>query len=156
MLNLIHFLRRRELGDGLGSFGDGVLGELSGKHKTNSGLDFSAGESGLLVVSGKLSGFGSNSLEDIVDEGVHDRHTLLGDTGIGVDLLQNLVNVGRVAFGSLLGLLDGGSGLLGCLLGRFLGWSLGHFVSFCLLIQSMNVGVVRRYTGVAQIKIVSI
>ena len=102
MLNLIHFLRRRELGDGLGSFGDGVLGELSGKHKTNSGLDFSAGESGLLVVSGKLSGFSGDALEDIVDEGVHDRHTLLGDTGIGVDLLQNLVNVGRVGFDSFL------------------------------------------------------
>ena len=103
-----------------------MLGEFSWKHQTDGRLDFSARQRRLLVVGGELSGFGSNSLEDIVDEGVHDRHTLLGDTGIGVDLLQNLVNVGRVAFGSLLGLLDGGSGLLGCLLGRFLGGSLGH------------------------------
>ena len=103
-----------------------MLGKLSWKHKTNGSLDLSARKSCLLVVGGKLSGFGGDTFKDIVDEGVHDRHTLLGDTGIGVDLLQNLVNVGRVAFGSLLGLLDGGSGLLGCLLGRFLGGSLGH------------------------------
>ena len=123
-----------ELGDGLGSLRDGVLGELTGKHEADSGLDLSRGKSGLLVVGGKLSGFGGDALEDIVDEGVHDGHTLLGDTGVGVNLLQDLVDVGRVRFDSLLLLLGGGlgGGLLGrgSLLGGLLGWSLGHFGKF--------------------------
>jgi hypothetical protein len=126
-------LRRAELGDGLGSFGDGVLGKFTGKHQTDSGLDLTRRKGGLLVVSGKLSSLGGDALEDIVDEGVHDRHTLLGDTGIGVDLLQDLVDVRRVGFDALLGpgattgLLGGGSFLCG-LAGSF-GRSLGHFDS---------------------------
>ena len=39
------------LGDGLGSLGDGVLGEFSWKEESDSGLDLSGGESVLLVVS---------------------------------------------------------------------------------------------------------
>ena len=116
-----------ELGDGLGSLRDGVLGELTRKHEADSSLDLSGGKSGLLVVSGKLSGFSGDTLEDIVDEGVHDGHTLLGDTGIRVDLLEDLVDVGGVRFDSLLllGNLDRG-GLLRSLLGGGLGWCLGH------------------------------
>jgi hypothetical protein len=118
-------LSRGEFGDSLGSLRDGVLGELTGKHKTNGGLDFAAGKSGLLVVSGKLSGFTGNALEDIVDERVHDGHSLLGDTGIGVDLLEDLVDVRRVRFDALLG-SAAGSLLGGCLLGGLLGGSLSH------------------------------
>ena len=104
-----------------------MLGKLSRKHKTNGSLDFAAGKSSLLVVGGKLSGFGSDTLENIVNERVHDRHSLLGDTSVRVDLLQDLVNVRRVTFGTLLGLLGAGGGLLwGCLLGGLLGGSLGH------------------------------
>ena len=124
-------LRRAELGDGLGSFRDGMLGEFTRKHETDGGLDLTRGKGGLLVVSGKLSSLSGNALEDIVDEGVHDGHTLLGDTGIGVDLLQDLVNVRGVALHSLLGLgrttsLLGGGSLLGALAGS-LGGGLGHF-----------------------------
>lgn len=107
-----------------------MLGEFSRKHQTNSGLDLAGRKGGLLVVGGKLSSLSGDALEDIVDEGVHDRHALLGDTGIGVDLLQHLVNVRGVSLGSLLGLAASG-GLLsgGSLLGglaRLLGGSLGH------------------------------
>ena len=42
--------------------------------------------------------FTGNSLEDIVDERVHDAHSLAGDTSIGVDLLQNFVDVNSIAF----------------------------------------------------------
>ena len=113
-----------------------MLGKFSGQHKTDSGLDFAAAQGSLLVVSGKLSGFSSNALEDIVDEGVHDAHSLLGDTGVGVDLLQDLVDVRRVTLGTLLATLGAASGLLGwcCLLGRLLGGCLGHLV--CLFYRS--------------------
>ena len=43
-----------------------------------------------------------DALEDVVDEGVHDRHSLLADAGVGVDLLQHLVDVGGVGFDALL------------------------------------------------------
>ena len=114
-------LGRAELGNSLGSLTDGVLGKFSREHQTDSGLDLSRGKSGLLVVSGKLSSLGGDTLKDIVDEGVHDGHSLLGDTGIGVDLLQHLVDVRRVGLGALLGLLSsarllGRGGLLGALL----------------------------------------
>ena len=61
-------LRGRELGDGLGSLGDGVLGELTREHETNGSLDLAGRESGLLVVGGKLSGLASDALEDVADE----------------------------------------------------------------------------------------
>ena len=133
-------LARRELGYSLGSLRDSVLGKLSRKHKTNGGLDFSAGQSCLLVVSGKLSGFGGDTLKDIVDEGVHDRHTLLGDTGIRVDLLEDLVDVGRVGLDTLLArtttaALLGRGGFLGGL-ARVFGRSFGH-------LQTININCVR-------------
>ena len=118
-------LGRAELGDSLGTFRDSMLGKLSRKHKTDSSLDLSTGQGGLLVVSGKLSSLSSNALKDIIDEGVHDRHSLLGDTSIRMDLLQDLVDVRRVGLSTLLGLGLASRGLLGGL-GRLLGWCLGH------------------------------
>ncbi len=103
-----------------------MLSKLTRKHKTDSGLDLSGGKSCLLVVGSELSSFGCDTLEDIVDEGVHDGHTLLGDTGIRVYLLEDLVDVRRVGFYSLLGSLSSGCCLLWCL-GALLGWCLCHF-----------------------------
>ena len=73
-----------------------MLGELSRKEKSDSSLDLSGGEGGLLGVSGELGGFKGESLEDIVDEGVKDGHSSLGDASVGVNLLQHLVDVRRV------------------------------------------------------------
>ena len=124
---MYHCLGRRELGDSLGTFRDSMLGKLSRKHEADSSLDLSARKSGLLVVGGKLSSLSGNALKDIFDEGVHDRHSLLGDTSIRVDLLEDLVDVGRVRLSTLLGLALGASSLFGrSLLGRLLGWCLGH------------------------------
>ena len=39
---------------------------------------------------------GGNPLKDVVDEGVHDGHGLGRDAGVGVDLLQDLVDVDGV------------------------------------------------------------
>jgi len=90
------------LGDGLGSLGNGVLGELSWEEESDSGLDLSGGESVLLVVSHKSGGLVGDLLEDVVDEGVHDGHGSLGDSGLGVNLLQDSVDVDGESLGSLL------------------------------------------------------
>jgi hypothetical protein len=106
-----------ELGDSLGALRHGVLGKLTGKEKTDGSLDLAGRESALLVVAGKTAGLKGESLEDVVDERVQDRHTTLGDTSVGVNLLQHLVDVGAVGFNSLLSSLASG----GCLLGGLCG-----------------------------------
>ena len=118
-------LHGSELGHGLGALGHGVLGELAGEDEAHGGLDLARGQRRLLVVAGQTAGLGGNALEDVVDEGVHDGHSLLGDTSIRMDLLEDLVDVGRVRFGTLGSLLSAGAGLLRCL-GRLLARSLGH------------------------------
>ena len=61
-----------------------------------------------LIISDELGGFGSDLLEDVVDEGVHDGHGSLGDTGLWVNLLQDSVDVDGEGLDSLgLSLGDG-------------------------------------------------
>ena len=123
------------LGDGLGTLRDGVLSELTGEEESDGGLDFAGGESVLLVISDKLGGLRGELLEDVGNEGVHDAHGSLGDTSLGVDLLEDSVDVDGESLlsSSLLGggsllddLLLGGSTFSGT--GGFLG---GHFVVKC-------------------------
>ena len=81
------------LGDSLGTFSHSMSGKLTREDESNGGLDFARGESLSLVVPDESGGLTSNSLEDIVDEGVHDAHGLLGDADLGVDLLEDSVDV---------------------------------------------------------------
>ena len=46
---------------------------------------------------GQARSFGSDALEDVVAEGVHDGHRLAADASVRVDLLQYLVDVDEVA-----------------------------------------------------------
>ncbi len=85
------------LGHGLGTLADCVLGQLSGQMEAHGSLDFPAGDGVLLVVVSQAGGLGSDTLEDVVHERVHDAHGLAGDAGVGVDLLQDLVDVDGVA-----------------------------------------------------------
>ena len=117
-------VRRGELGHGLGALRHGVLGELSGEHEAHRRLHLARGESRLLVVPGQLSGLAGHALEHVVDERVHDGHSALGDTGVGVYLLEHLVDVRGVRLGPLVPLLLV-SGLLGGL-GGLLGGGLSH------------------------------
>ena len=75
-----------------------MLGQLSGKEKSDSGLDLSGGDGGPLVVVSQSGSLSSDSLEDIVDEAVHDAHGLAGDTSVGVHLFQDFVDVDGVGF----------------------------------------------------------
>ena len=107
-----------------------MFGKFTGEEQPDGCLDFPGGDGGPLVVVGKTGGFGGDALEDVVDKGVHDGHSLGADTSVRVDLLQDLVDVDRVRFLPLLTFLlaitlgDGLGGLAG-LLGSFsrgLGW----------------------------------
>ena len=97
-----------------------MLGELSWKEESDSGLDLSGGESVFLIISDELSGLSGNLLENVVDERVHDGHGFLGDSGFWVDLLEDSVDIDGEGLGSLLGSLDWSGGLLwGVLLGNW-------------------------------------
>ena len=106
-----------------------MLGQFSGKHETNCGLNFATAQGGLFVVSGQFTSFGGNAFKNVVDKRVHDRHALFGNARIWMNLLQDLVNVRRVRLGTflVLGRLAGG-GLLGSLGGGLLGRCFGHVV----------------------------
>ena len=94
-----------------------MSGEFSGEDELDSRLDFSGGESSSLVESDELGAFGGDSVEGVVDEGVHDVHGLFGDTDVGVDLLEDFVDVDGEGFDSP------SSGLL---VGFRLGFLLSH------------------------------
>ena len=118
------------LGDGLGALRDGVLGQLSRQQEPDGGLDLPGGDGGPLVVVGELAGLSGDPLEQVVDERVHDAHGLGGDTGVGVHLLQDLVDVDGIGLLPLalplllVALGDGLGGLarLGSSLSGGLGW----------------------------------
>ena len=97
-----HLLGAGVLGDGLGSFRDGVLGQFTGQQKPDGGLDLPGGDGGPLVVVGQTGSLGGDTFEDIVDEGIHDAHGLGRDSGVRVNLFQHLVDVDGVRFLSLL------------------------------------------------------
>ena len=134
------------LGDGLGAFRDGVLGQFTGEEEPDGSLDFPGGDGGPLVVVGKTGSLGGDALEDVVDEGVHDGHSLGADASVGVDLLEDLVDVDRVRFLPLLAFLlaislgDGLGGFAG-LLGSFsggLGWHVVGDRMWCARFEPAN------------------
>ena len=55
------------LGHGLGSLGHGVLGQLTGQHQTDGGLDLAGRDGVALVVAGQATTLGGNALEQIVN-----------------------------------------------------------------------------------------
>ena len=101
------------LGDSLCSLRNGVLGKLTREEKSASSLDLSGRDGGLLVDLGQSGGLTTNSVKDVVDEGVHDRHGLAGDSLVGVDLLQDLVDVDAERLLSGFSVLAGTGGGLG-------------------------------------------
>ena len=136
--NQSNLLAASVLGDSLGAFRHCVLGKFSWKKKPDSGLDFPAGDGGLLVVVSKAGSLDGDSLEDVVDERIHDAHGLAGDSSVRVHLLQHLVDVDGVGLlPALLPLFAVGGGHLGFsagLLLSFLGSAdllSGHDFSCC-------------------------
>merc|ERR1712121_368729 len=73
-----------------------MLGEFTWQQKPHSSLDFPGCDGGPLVVVGQTGSFSSDPFKDVVDKGVHNAHGLGGDTSVGVDLFQHLVDVNGV------------------------------------------------------------
>ena len=65
-----------------------AIGEW-GREENVRGLDLTRGDGGLLVVGSELGSLGGDALEDVVDERVQDGHGAVGDTSVGVDLLED-------------------------------------------------------------------
>lgn len=100
------------LGDGLGAFRHGMLGQFTGQDETDGRLHLAGGDGVLLGVASQASSLISDLVEHIVDKGVHDlkekecekkrakqnsiphRHGLVGDTSLWVHLLQHTVDKG--------------------------------------------------------------
>ena len=84
-----------------------MLGKLTRKKETHSGLDFARGDGGPLVVVGQTGSLSSNALKDVIDKGVHDAHGLGADASVRMDLLEDLVDVDgiRLLSFAVLGLL---------------------------------------------------
>lgn len=74
-----------------------MLGELTRQQQSDGGLDLPTGDGGLPVVVGQTGSFGGDTLEDVVHEAVHDRHSTARDTGVWVDLLHDFVDVDTVS-----------------------------------------------------------
>ena len=107
-----------------------MFSQFSGEEEPDSCLDFPGGDGGPLVVVGKAGSFGSDTFEDVVDEGVHDAHGLGGYTSVGVNLFQDLVDVDGIRFLSptvlLLAILGDSLGGFSCLLGGLSGYFWWH------------------------------
>jgi hypothetical protein len=93
-------LGRRVLGDSLGAFADGVLGQFSGQKQSNGRLDFAARDRRTTVVVSQTRCLGSDAFEDVVDKAVHDAHRLGTDASVWVHLLQNFVDVDGIRLSS--------------------------------------------------------
>ena len=101
-----------------------MLGQFPREVQPHSSLNFTAGYRVLFVVVSKAGGLDGDSLKDVVNEGVHDAHSLTGDASVGVNLLQDLVDIDGVALlarlSSLLSISTGRLGLGRRLLFSFL------------------------------------
>ena len=126
-----------------------MFGQLSGQQEPDSGLDLPGGDGGPLVAVGELAGLRGDPLEQVVDERVKDAHGLGGDTGVGVHLLEDPVDIdgiGLLPFAFLFLLVSLCNRLcdlatLVCSLSGSLGWHTGGLVGRDELVPPVGVAV---------------
>ncbi|TEA21824.1 hypothetical protein DBR06_SOUSAS20010002, partial [Sousa chinensis] len=70
------------LGDSLGTLGHGVLGQFPGQQQTYGRLDLPRGDGRAFVVMRQARRLARDALKDVIDERVHDAHSLRRDTGL--------------------------------------------------------------------------
>lgn len=113
-----------------------MLSQLPRQQQAHSRLDLPGSDGRAFVVMGQARSLTGDPLENVVDERIHDAHSLGGNTSVRVDLLQYLVHINGVALLTAalslfpIFLLRLGDGLLRALLRSWsrLGW-LRHGVS---------------------------
>ncbi|XP_056670663.1 uncharacterized protein LOC130453524 [Monodelphis domestica] len=66
------------------------------RQQAHSSLDLPGSDGGALVVVRQAGSLAGDALEDVVDERIHDAHSLGRNARVRVDLLQHLVHVDRV------------------------------------------------------------
>lgn len=76
-----------------------MLGKFSREEEFHGSLDLFGGKGPSFVVSDELGGLNGDSLEDVVDEGVHNVHGLLADADVAVDLFEHFVDVNGECLG---------------------------------------------------------
>ena len=103
------------------SFRNSVSRKFSRKNKLDSRLNLSRRKSSSLVESDEFWSFSGNSVEGIVNEGVHDVHSLLWDSDVRVYLLEDFVDIDGEGLDSSSSGFSVSSWLFG------LGWFLSHF-----------------------------
>ncbi|KAA8545174.1 hypothetical protein F0562_019937 [Nyssa sinensis] len=79
-----------------------VLSQFTRKNKAHGCLDLPRSDGGLLVVPRELGGLLSELLEDVIDEAVHDPHSLAEDPDVRVDLFQHLEDIDLIGLDALL------------------------------------------------------
>ena len=75
-----------------------MLRQFSREQKSDRSLDFARRNRSSLVLMSKSRRFASDSLEDVVDKGVHDAHCSAWNSNIGMNLLQNSVDETTITF----------------------------------------------------------
>lgn len=85
-----------------------MLGEVVGQEELGGSLNIGGGEGSLVVVSDQLGGLESELLEHIQNQGVDNLHSLLRDSNVVGDALEDLVDVQGEGLEVLLVSSDGG------------------------------------------------
>lgn len=96
IIHTIRLLGASIFSDGFRSLADCVFGELAGKEQADGGLHFPRRDRWPLVVVSQTGRLGRDTFENIVDKGIHYRHSLTRDSSVRVNLLQHFVNVNGV------------------------------------------------------------
>ena len=96
-------------------------------------MDLAAGERSFSIVSNQFTALCGQSIERVIDEGVHDVHGLLADTDFGVDLFEDLVDIEREGLNSSFGPSDNGDSSSSGGFGRFSAWHWEFFSKLFIL-----------------------
>lgn len=84
--------------NGLGTFADGVLSQLTGQNQTNGRLDFATTDGRALVVVCQARRLRSDTAENIFNKTVHDTYCVRRNASARMHLLQHFVNIDCVGF----------------------------------------------------------
>ena len=70
-----------------------MLGQFTWQEEPNRRLYFSAAEGLLFIDTNEFLALLAEAVEYVVNEAVHDGHRSLGDAGLGMNLLEDAIQV---------------------------------------------------------------